>query len=46
MASFSINAILGNLKQRKEETTDVALGQTCLDESKKQEVDLTGLRIF
>lgn len=48
MASFSINAILGNEKQIKEETNgDVGeLGQTYLEESRRQQGDLTGLYSF
>lgn len=48
MASFSINAILGNAKQIKEEANgDVGeLGQTCLEESRRQQGDLTGLYSF
>lgn len=47
MASFSINAILGNAKQIKEANGDVGeLGQTCLEESRRQQGDLTGLYSF
>ena len=48
MASFSINAILGNAKQINEETNGVALGlgQKNLEESRRQQEDLTGLYSF
>jgi len=41
MASFSINAILGNPKQINEETSSVVLGQTFLEESRRQQEKLT-----
>ena len=48
MASFSINAILGNVKQIKEETNGdvLGLGQTRLEESRRQRDDPTGLYSF
>ena len=46
MASFSINAILGNTKQIKEETNDVGLEQTYLEESRRQQDEVTGLYSF
>ena len=46
MASFSINAILGNSTQKQQETNDVDLRHTnCVDESSSQQQDQKGERI-